>query len=90
MLVINVLGQNFTKWVSVSLTWESFLCLRHFESVSQYRTRLRSVLQQGSSEPVVYGDQLYKLGKNSLVKQNFLINLRKLSGDTNGWPKIKM
>ena len=33
---------------------------RHFELVSRYNTGLRSLLQQGVSEPEFYGDSVYK------------------------------
>ena len=36
---------------------------RHFELVSKYNTGLRSLLQQGLSEPEFYGDLVYKLRK---------------------------
>ena len=36
---------------------------RHFELVSKYNTGLRSLLQQGLSEPEFYGDLVYKLLK---------------------------
>ena len=36
---------------------------RHFELVSKYNTGLRSLLQQGWSEPEFYGDLVYKFRK---------------------------
>ena len=36
---------------------------RHFELVSKYNTGLRSLLQQGLSEPELYGDVVYKFRK---------------------------
>ena len=36
---------------------------RHFELVSKYNTGLRSLLQQGLSEPEFYGDLVYKFRK---------------------------
>ena len=56
---------------------------RHFELFSKYNTGLRSLLQQGLSEPEFYGGLVYKFRKNVGKKQNILINLRKLSRDTN-------
>ena len=43
---------------------------RHIELVSKYNTGLRSLLQQGLSEPEFYGDLVYKfrkiVGKNRI------------------------
>ena len=36
---------------------------RHFELVSKYNTGLKSLLQQGLSEPEFYGDTVYKFRK---------------------------
>ena len=60
----------------------SKFCRRHCGLVSKYNTGSRSLLQQSLSEPEFYGDLVYKFQK-IVGKQNFLINLRKLSCDTN-------
>ena len=36
---------------------------RHFELVSKFKVGLKSLLQQGLSEPEFYGDLVYKLRK---------------------------
>ena len=43
---------------------------RHFELVSKYNTGLRSLLQQGLSEPEFYGDLVYKF-RNPVGKTEF-------------------
>ena len=43
---------------------------RHFELVSKYNTGLRSLLQQGLSEPEFYGDLVYKF-RNIVGKTEF-------------------
>ena len=65
--------------------WKAFskFYRRHFELVTKYNTGLGSLLQQGLSEPGFYDDLVYKFRKIIGKKQNFLINLRKLSCDTN-------
>ena len=55
---------------------------RHFEMVSKYNARLRSLLHQSLSEPEFYGDLVYKFRK-VVGKQNFRIILKKLSWDIN-------
>ena len=55
---------------------------RYFELVSKYNTGLRSLLQQGLSEPEFYGDLVYKFRK-IVGKTEFSDHLRKLSCDTN-------
>ena len=37
---------------------------RHFDSVSKFSVVLKSLLQQGLSEPEFYGDLVYKFRKN--------------------------
>ena len=51
---------------------------RHFESVSKYNTGLRSLLQQGLSEPAFYGDLVYKFQK-IVGKAEFSDQFKKLS-----------
>ena len=60
----------------------SKFCRRHFELVSKYITGLRSRLQQGLSALEFYGNLVFKVLK-IVGKTEFLINLRKLSCDTN-------
>ena len=36
---------------------------RHFDLASKFNVRLKSLLKQGLSEPVFYGDLVYKLRK---------------------------
>ena len=45
--------------------WKDFpkFYRRYFEMVSKYNTGLRSILQQGLSEPAFYGDLVYKFRK---------------------------
>ena len=44
---------------------------RHFVLVSKYNTGLRSLLQQGLSEPEFYGDLVYKISKNCRINRLF-------------------
>ena len=60
---------------------------RHYELVSKFKVGLKSLLQQGLSEPEFYGDLVYKLRK-MLGGLIFLISSEKLSCVTNvldGW-----
>ena len=43
---------------------------RHYELVSKFKGGLKSLLQQGLSEPELYGDLVYKLRKN-VSRTNF-------------------
>ena len=38
---------------------------RHFDLVSKYNFKLKTLLLQGLSEPEFYGDLLYKFGKSN-------------------------
>ena len=49
---------------------------RHYELVSKFKVGLKSLLQQGLSEPEFYGDLVYKLRK-LLVELIFLISPEK-------------
>ena len=68
MLVIKVNSLTFTTRLSVS--YFSKFYRRHFELVSKYNTGLRSLLQQGLSEPEFYGDLVYKF-RNIVGKKEF-------------------
>ena len=50
---------------------------RHFELVSKYNFGLRSLLQQGLSEPEFYGDLVYKFRK-TVGKTEFLDQFKKI------------
>ena len=50
---------------------------RHSGLVSKYDTGIRSLLQQGLSDPEFYGDLRNKF-RQIVGKQNFLINLKKI------------
>ena len=50
---------------------------RHSESISKYNIGLKTLLQQGISEPIVYGDLLYKF-KIIAGKPNFSDQLKKI------------
>ena len=47
--------------------WNAFAKFYHFELISKYNIGLRSLLQQGMSEPGIYGDLVYKtVGRKTL------------------------
>ena len=50
---------------------------RHYELVSKFKMGLKSLLQQGLSEPEFYGDLVYKLRKN-VRRANFSDQFRKV------------
>ena len=50
---------------------------RHYELVSKFKVGLKSLLQQGISEPEFYGDQVYKLRKN-VSRADFSDQFRKV------------
>ena len=56
---------------------------RHYELVSKFNVRLKTLLHQGLSEPEFYGDLVYKLKKKMKVGLIFLISSETLSFVTN-------
>ena len=51
---------------------------RHYELVSKFKVGLKSLFQEGLSEPEFYGDLVYKL-KKMVNKADFFISSEKLS-----------
>ena len=50
---------------------------RHSELIVKYNIGLKTLLQQGISEPILYGDLVYKF-KRIVGKPNFVINSKRL------------
>ena len=44
---------------------------RHSDLIVKYKTGLKTLLQQGISEPIFYGDLVYKIKKRVVGKPNF-------------------
>ena len=51
---------------------------RHSALVKKYNVSLKTLLQQGLSEPEFYGDLVYRFRKKNVGKSNFSEQLRKL------------
>ena len=57
---------------------------RHSELIVKYNIGLKSLLQQGISEPIFYGDLVYKF-KRIVGKSNFSDQLKKCKTLYKGW-----
>ena len=64
-LMAKILQQGYRYWKAFSKIYRS-----HFELVSKYNTGLRSLLQQGLSEPEFYANLVYKF-KKIIAKTEF-------------------
>ena len=52
---------------------------RHSEFIFKYNTGLKTLLQQGISEPISYDDLVYKLKRVFVRKPNFSYQLKKMN-----------
>ena len=59
----NLLRQGY-RYHKVRKAFSKFY-RRHFDIVSKYNVRLKTLLLQGLSEPEFYGDLVYKFRKNN-------------------------
>ena len=77
VLTAKLLGQGY-RYHKLCKSFSNFY-RRHFDLISKYNVRLKTLLLQGLSEPEFYGDLVYKFRK-IIGKNDFLIiSKRKLS-----------
>ena len=74
-LILEGLGQGYCYY-KLPRVFSKFYC-RHSALVEKYSVSLKTLLQQGISEPEFYGDLVYRFIKN-VGKSNFLEQFRKL------------
>ena len=56
----------------------SKLYRRHYEFISKFNVGLRTFLREGLSEPVFYGDLVYKFKKHIIGRNDFSFEFRKI------------
>ena len=63
VLTAKILKQGY-RYQKLRKAFSKFY-LRHFDSVSKYNVRLKTLVLQGLSEPEFFGDLVYKFRKNN-------------------------
>ena len=74
-LTVKLLQQGY-RYHKLRKTFSKFYC-RHYELVSNFNVRLKTLLHQGLSEPELYGDLVYKF-KKVVGRANFSDQFRKI------------
>ena len=74
-LIAKLLQQGY-RYHKLRKTFSKFYC-RHYELVSKFNVRLKTLLHQGLSEPEFYGDLVYKIKKKNVGRADFSDQLKK-------------
>ena len=74
-LTANLLKQGY-RYHKIRKAFSKFY-YRHLEIIVKYNIGLKTLLQQGISEPIFYGDLIYKF-KRIVVKSNFSDQFKKI------------
>ena len=75
-LTAKLLQQGY-RYHKLRKTFSKFYC-RHYELVSKFNVRLKTLLHQGLWEPSFYGDLVYKLKKIYIDRAHFSDQFRKI------------
>ena len=74
-LTSKLLKQGY-RYHKLKKAFSKFYC-RHYELISKFNVGLQSLLNQGLSEPELYGDLVYKFKKIMRYRMIFLISFDK-------------